>query len=63
MASKYTVTVQQVITTEIEVTAESAADARRQIEEYGPTEAAMDMATNDIKTDRIKSVRKTGGAA
>lgn len=54
---KFIVTIEQVITTEIVVEASSAADARRQIESYGPAEAAMDYVSDDTKTDRIKSVK------
>lgn len=60
--AKFTVTIQQTITTEVIVDAENTADARRQIEAYGISEAAMDMAFDDIKTDRIKSVRKSEAA-
>lgn len=54
---KFIVTVQRVVTTEIEVDALSMADARRYIEEYGPGEAQMDMARNDDVSVKIKSVR------
>ncbi len=55
--AKFIVTVQQIITTEIEVDADSQAAARRYVEEYGPDHAAMDMASNDTKAAKIKSVR------
>ena len=56
--TKFTVTVQQVIVTEIEIDAPSAKAARQMIEAYGPAEAAKDMARDDISAFvKIKSVR------
>lgn len=55
----FIVTVQQVITTEIEVSAETAAAARRWVDKYGPAQAAADMAADVLSAiDRIKSVRE-----
>jgi len=56
---KFLVTIQTIVTTEIEIRAESASKARELIEEYGIGEAAMDMATSDVKSERIKSIRKS----
>jgi hypothetical protein len=53
---KFRVIIQQVLLTEVTVDAVSPADARRQIKEYGIGPAAMDMATYDQKTERIKAV-------
>lgn len=56
--TKFIVTVQQIITTEIEVEASSAAKAREWVENYGIGESAMDVSTSDVKSERIKSVKK-----
>jgi hypothetical protein len=58
MTSKFIVTVQQAIITEITVEAATLKDARKQVEAYGPAEAAKDMASEDISAFvKIKSVR------
>lgn len=56
--SRFLVTIQQTILTKVEVDAETAADARRAIEEYDPLAAAKDMATQDNVTVKIKSVKR-----
>lgn len=57
--SRFLITIQQTILTEVEVHAETAADARRMIEEYDPLAAAKDMATQDLDTcAKIKSVKR-----
>jgi hypothetical protein len=57
--AKFIVTVQQVITTEIEVDADSRAAARWIVENYGPDLAVADMATQDVsKVAKIKTVRE-----
>jgi hypothetical protein len=56
--TKFIVTVQQTIVTEIVVDAPSAKAARQMIEAYGPAEAVKDMASDDISAFvKIKSVR------
>lgn len=57
--AKYHVTVVRKIITTLVVDAESAADARRQIEDYGITESWSDhIRINETAEERIKSVRK-----
>lgn len=57
MAKKFAVTIVRTITTVVEIEADSAAEARAAVLDYGVVEAAMDMATQDDTTARIKSVR------
>lgn len=56
---KYIVTIRRTITTEVVVEADSLADARKDIEAYGPDLAAVDMASQDVETSaKVTRVRK-----
>lgn len=57
--AEFHVTVVRKITTTLVVNAESAAAARRQIEDYGITESWSDhISINETAEEKIKSVRK-----
>ena len=57
--ARFKVTITKTITTEIYMDALNAADARKEIEDYGVDVAAVDMASDDVSVvSRIKSVAK-----
>jgi len=59
--AQFTVTIQRIVTTKVMVEADSATSAAKYVTNYGISEAAVDMATQDAKivekiarVDRIK---------
>lgn len=57
--ANFTITIRRVITTKVTVDAPTAKAARTQIESYGVSEAAVDMARDDEVTAKIVSVSKS----
>lgn len=59
--AKFKVTIVRTITTSVFIEAESAASARKAIEDYGVVQSALDMGDRDEVSARIFSVTQVDG--